>query len=52
MAMEDRLRRLVVAEIDVQYSHKKDHRTPLARTVRALADLIRAGKIRHFGLSK
>ena len=37
--------------IDITYLHKEDHTTPLAETVRALADLVRAGKIRHFGVS-
>jgi hypothetical protein len=50
-AVEASLRRLGVAEIDVLYLHKEDHSTPLAETVRALADLIRAGKIRYFGVS-
>jgi aryl-alcohol dehydrogenase-like predicted oxidoreductase len=51
MAVEASLRRLGVSEIDVLYLHKEDHATPLAETVRALADLIRAGKIRYFGVS-
>jgi aryl-alcohol dehydrogenase-like predicted oxidoreductase len=49
--VEASLRRLGVAEIDVLYLHKEDHSTPLAETVHALADLIRAGKVRYFGLS-
>ena len=50
-AVEASLRRLGVAEIDLLYLHKEDHSTPLAETVHALADLIRAGKIRYFGVS-
>ena len=50
-AAERSLRRLGVTEIDLLYLHKEDHSTPLAETVRALADLIRAGKIRYFGVS-
>ena len=50
-AAEASLRRLGVAEIDLLYLHKEDHTTPLAETVHALADLIRAGKIRYFGVS-
>ena len=42
-AVEGSLRRLGVDVIDVLYLHKEDHATPLAETVRALADLIRAG---------
>ncbi len=50
-AVEASLRRLGVSEIDILYLHKEDHSTPLAETVHALADLIRAGKIRYFGVS-
>ena len=50
-AVEASLRRLDVAEIDVLYLHKEDHATPLAETVHTLADLIRAGKVRYFGVS-
>ncbi len=48
-AVEASLRRLGVDTIDVLYLHKEDHRTPLGETVRALADLIRSGKIRTSG---
>ena len=51
VAVEASLRRLGVEEIDLLYLHKEDHATPLAETVRALADLIRAGRIRYFGVS-
>jgi aryl-alcohol dehydrogenase-like predicted oxidoreductase len=50
-AVEASLRRLDVETIDLLFLHKEDHATPLAETVRALADLIRAGKIRYFGVS-
>ncbi len=50
-AVDDSLKRLGVSEIDILYLHKEDHATPLAETVRAMADLIRAGKLRHFGVS-
>ena len=45
------LRRLGVETIDILYLHKEDPATPLAETVRALGDLIRAGKLRYFGVS-
>jgi aryl-alcohol dehydrogenase (NADP+) len=48
---EESLRRLGTDYIDVLYLHKEDHDTPLAETVRALAALIRDGKIRYFGVS-
>lgn len=45
------LRRLNVQTIDILYLHKEDPTTPLAETVRALGDLIQAGKLRYFGVS-
>ncbi len=50
-AVEASLKRLSTDVIDILYLHKEDHATPLAETVHALADLIRAGKVRYFGLS-
>ena len=50
-AAEASLRRLGTDYIDIYYLHKEDHGTPLDETVRAMADLIRAGKIRYFGVS-
>ena len=50
-ACEDSLRRLGTDFIDIYYLHKEDHATPLAETVRAIGDLVRQGKIRHFGVS-
>jgi aryl-alcohol dehydrogenase-like predicted oxidoreductase len=50
-AVEGSLRRLGTSYIDVYYLHKEDHDTPLETTVAAMGDLVRAGKIRHFGVS-
>ncbi len=50
-AAEASLRRLGIDTIDVLYWHKEDHATPLGESVRAMEDLVRAGKIRHFGVS-
>lgn len=50
-AVDASLKRLSVDTIDLLYLHKEDHATPLAETVHALADLMRAGKIRYFGVS-
>jgi aryl-alcohol dehydrogenase (NADP+) len=50
-AAEDSLRRLGIGHIDLYYLHKEDHTVPLEETVRAIADLVRAGKIRYFGVS-
>ncbi|MBR0646729.1 aldo/keto reductase [Plastoroseomonas hellenica] len=49
--VEASLRRLGTDCIDLLYLHKEDHDTPLEVTVSAIGDLIRAGKIRTFGLS-
>lgn len=45
------LKRLNTDYIDLFYLHREDHSTPVEETVRALSDLIRAGKIRAYGLS-
>jgi aryl-alcohol dehydrogenase-like predicted oxidoreductase len=50
-AVEGSLRRLGTDVIDLLYLHKEDHTVPLSETVHALADLIRSGKIRYFGVS-
>ena len=50
-ATEASLRRLGTEVIDLLYLHKEDHDTPLDETVRALADLVRQGKIRSIGVS-
>jgi aryl-alcohol dehydrogenase (NADP+) len=50
-AAEASLRRLGTDWIDIYYLHREDHTTPLSETVRAMGDLVRAGKIRYFGLS-
>jgi aryl-alcohol dehydrogenase-like predicted oxidoreductase len=50
-ACDASLARLGVDWIDILYLHKEDHDTALEATVIAIADLIRAGKIRHFGIS-
>jgi aryl-alcohol dehydrogenase (NADP+) len=49
--VETSLRRLGTDWIDLYYLHKEDWTTPLEETVRAMGDLVRAGKIRYFGIS-
>ncbi len=51
IAAEASLRRLGVDTIDILYLHKEDHDTPLPEIVGGMADLVRSGKIRHFGVS-
>jgi aryl-alcohol dehydrogenase-like predicted oxidoreductase len=50
-ACDASLARLGTDWIDIMYLHREDHGTPLEETVIAIADLIRAGKLRYFGLS-
>jgi aryl-alcohol dehydrogenase-like predicted oxidoreductase len=50
-AVEDSLRRLNTDWIDLYQLHRPDPRTPIDETLRALDDLIRAGKIRYIGCS-
>lgn len=50
-ATEASLRRLGTDRLDIQYLHREDLGTPLEETVRAMGDLIRAGKVLHFGVS-
>ena len=50
-AVEASLGRLDVDAIDILYLHKEDPATPLEEVVGGLADLIRMGRIRHFGVS-
>ena len=50
-AVEASLKRLAVESIDILYLHKEEHATPLEEVVHALSDLVRTGRIRHFGLS-
>ena len=49
--IEQSLRRLQTDHLDVYYAHHPDPDTPIDQTVRALADLVREGKIRYWALS-
>jgi aryl-alcohol dehydrogenase-like predicted oxidoreductase len=46
------LQRLGVDHIDLYYQHRVDRTVPIAETVGAMADLVRAGKVRYLGLSE
>ena len=50
-AVDASLKRLGVEVIDILYLHKEDHATPLEEVVHAVADLLRGGRIRYFGVS-
>jgi aryl-alcohol dehydrogenase-like predicted oxidoreductase len=49
---EASLKRLGVDAIDLYYQHRVDPNTPIEDTVSAMADLVKAGKVRHLGLSE
>jgi aryl-alcohol dehydrogenase-like predicted oxidoreductase len=49
---EDSLRRLRTDVIDLYYLHRWDKQVPIEDSVGALADLVRAGKVRAIGLSE
>jgi aryl-alcohol dehydrogenase-like predicted oxidoreductase len=49
---EDSLRRLQTDVIDLYYLHRWDRAVPIEDSVGALADLVRAGKVRAIGLSE
>jgi aryl-alcohol dehydrogenase-like predicted oxidoreductase len=51
-ACERSLRRLEVEYIDLYYLHRVDSKVPIEDTVGAMADLVRAGKVRYLGLSE
>ncbi|MFD0278586.1 aldo/keto reductase [Kitasatospora sp. NPDC127111] len=51
-AVDASLRRLGVDVIDLYYMHRRDPAVPLAESVGAMAELVRAGKVRHLGLSE
>jgi aryl-alcohol dehydrogenase-like predicted oxidoreductase len=46
------LRRLGVETIDLYYQHRVDPNVAIEETVGAMAELVRAGKVRHLGLSE
>ncbi len=51
-ACEASLRRLGVDHLDLYYQHRVDKTVPIEETVGAMADLVRAGKVRTIGLSE
>ncbi|HEV3112943.1 MAG TPA: aldo/keto reductase [Candidatus Binataceae bacterium] len=50
-ACEESLRRLRTAYIDLYWMHYWDRFTPIDETMRALEDLVTAGKVRYLGFS-
>ena len=51
-ACDASLQRLGVDTIDVYYQHRVDPETPIEDTVGAMADLVKADKVRYLGLSE
>jgi aryl-alcohol dehydrogenase-like predicted oxidoreductase len=49
---EASLTRLKVDVIDLYYQHRVDPKVPIEETVGAMAELVKAGKVRHLGLSE
>lgn len=51
-ACDASLKRLGTDYIDLYYQHRVDRKTPIEETVGALAELVKAGKVRYIGLSE
>lgn len=51
-ACDASLKRLGVEHIDLYYQHRVDRETPIEETVGAMAELVKAGKVRYLGLSE
>jgi aryl-alcohol dehydrogenase-like predicted oxidoreductase len=51
-ACDASLKRLGVGHIDLYYQHRVDPNTPIEDTIGAMADLVKAGKVRFLGMSE
>jgi aryl-alcohol dehydrogenase-like predicted oxidoreductase len=51
-ACDASLERLGMEYIDLYYQHRVDPKTPIEETVGAMAELVKAGKVRYIGLSE
>lgn len=51
-AVDRSLKRLGIDSIDLYYAHRIDPHVPIEETVGAMADLVKAGKVRYLGLSE
>lgn len=51
-AVDFSLQRLNIDEIDLYYAHRVDPNIPVEETVGAMADLVKAGKVKYLGLSE
>jgi len=50
--VEDSLKRLKTDHIDLYYQHRVDPQVPIEDVAATIKDLIREGKVLHFGLSE
>ena len=51
-ACDASLERLGIDTIDLFYQHRRDRDVPIEDTVGAMAELVKAGKVKHLGLSE
>ena len=51
-AVDNSLRRLKIDTIDLYYAHRIDPNVPVEETVGAMAELVKAGKVRYLDLSE
>lgn len=51
-ACDASLERLGIDTIDLYYQHRVDPKTPIAETVKAMAELVKEGKVSYLGLSE
>jgi aryl-alcohol dehydrogenase-like predicted oxidoreductase len=51
-ACDASLKRLGIDTIDLYYQHRVDPKVPIEETIGAMAELVKAGKVRHLGLSE
>ncbi|HEU4637138.1 MAG TPA: aldo/keto reductase [Edaphobacter sp.] len=51
-ACDASLQRLGIDHIDLYYQHRVDPEVPIEETVGAMADLVKAGKVKYLGLSE
>jgi aryl-alcohol dehydrogenase-like predicted oxidoreductase len=49
---DESLKRLGIDTIDLFYQHRVDPNVPIEETVGGMAELVKAGKVRHLGLSE
>ncbi|KAF2848934.1 aldo/keto reductase-like protein [Plenodomus tracheiphilus IPT5] len=51
-AIDKSLKRLGLDSVELYYCHRVDQKTPIEKTVEAMAELKKAGKIKYLGLSE